>query len=229
MSDENLIKGLTDVVNLGHDLTYLVQVFSAIDCIVPRNTRVAEFKATGKHILKIVFGMDSDFYKEFMKLDNDNSDINLQKQAGVLEAAIKVLRLGLLEDMIFQNDKVVFSDILTEAKECLKNQRYIIVGVYGMIIIESVVKEYAKLKLSKDDYDECNKPRSTNSDKFHKTIQKLENKNIIYQNVASSLISNYNIGSHAAHNDNEFQEKYSNKREMEKLLKFIENEVLSLK
>lgn len=229
--DENFIEELNEIIRIGENLSYPIQPtgsLMAFELFTPRNTSVTKFKTTGKHLLEIRFGINSEFYKTFLKYDNDDNP-NIQAQTGVLQSALDVLNRGLVEDVIFQNDKMIFTDILAEAKECYKNQKFLLVGVLGRIIIESIVREYAKLKLSQEDYEECTKNKNTNSHKFETTLQTLEQKGKILSNFAVIIRANYKIGTLAAHNDDIFTRDYATNKEMKKYLTFIENEILTLK
>jgi hypothetical protein len=230
--DENIIDGLNATISIGKDLSCPIIPAAykvASDLFGLRNEDVTKFKTNGEHLLKLRFRSDSVFYKNFLKYDNSNDNSNIQAQVGVLESALYVLNRGLVEDVIFQNDKMVFTDILAEAKECYKNQKFLLVGVLGRIIIESIVREYAKLKLSQEDYEECTKNKNTNSHKFETTLQTLEQKGKILSNFAVIIRANYKIGTLAAHNDDIFTRDYATNKEMKKYLTFIENEILTLK
>lgn len=118
------------------------------------------FQMLAENILEIGFGANSIFYKRFLDSYNSTSlpyelnnprSIFIKKmpvQVGILQAASDALNSGLTKDLFYEREMIVFSDLLDQAYEFLENQStFLAAGVYGRIVLETTIKEFAKLKL----------------------------------------------------------------------------------
>jgi len=235
MNDEKFITALSELISDGfsilNSLTFgPILNKGSIKLYDDERIQIVRFEMFAESILKTRFGVNSTIYANFVNFsnklyaDNHTDRYHMYKnivevQVGILQAALDALNSGLTEDLFYQNEIVIFSDLFDEALECYKHQKYLTVGVYGRIIIETVVREFAKLKLSEADYVSCKS--------FEEIVIKLRKNDFILQPLEENLKTNYKVGSHAAHNDEEFK-KYT-KREWEKFLNFIQYDVLTLK
>ncbi|MFC1787533.1 hypothetical protein ACFLY8_05860, partial [Halobacteriota archaeon] len=86
-------------------------------------------------------------------------------------------------------------------------------GIYGRIVLETAIREFAKKK-------------GIEHDKFDQIIIKLRQSGIIHKPFENSLRANYEIGSWAAHNDQQFNDLGDN--EIKEFLVFIRDKVLNL-
>ena len=139
-------------------------------------------------------------------------------QVGILQAALDALNRGLTKDLFYEREVIVFSDLLDQAYEFLANQStYLAAGVYGRIVLETTIREFAKLKLRENYSPEM---------KFDQIIIKLKKERYISEIIENRLRDYYKIGSHAAHNDEEFKD-YS-KKDLKDFLTFVKDNVLTL-
>lgn len=235
MNDEKFITALSEPIsdgfNILNSLTFgPILKQDSTKLYNDERIRIIRFQMFAESVLKIRFGVSSTIYEHFVSVSSEFFTSTytdkyraykntVEVQIGILQAALDALNNGLAEDLFYQNEIVIFSDLFDEALECFKYQKYLAVGIYGRIIIETIVKEFAKSKLSETDYMSCNS--------FEDIAIKLRKNNFILQPFEESLKTNYKIGSHAAHNDEEFK-KYT-KIEWEKFLNFIQYDVLKLK
>ncbi len=188
-----------------------------------------KFQSSAEYILFKRLGKEDIHYKNFMKIYNvptttDHEDEYnkrrrvIYEQVGVLESALGAIEKGFTGDLFYERELVVFSNMLDQAYEFLKNQNtYLAAGVYGRIVLETTIREFAKLKLGENYNPEM---------RFDQLIIELRN-GFINQTFENSLRNNYKIGSEAAHNSDEFRE-YS-KRNLKDFLTFIRDNVLILK
>lgn len=214
MDDEKIINKLEEIINDGHKI-----IKSNFD-----ETRIKKFQVAAKNIIKVRFGSDSTFYKDFMNTYRIKSlqyetykifNIRLvELQTGVLEAVSDALKNGLTDDLFYQKELLVFSDLLNQAFEFYENGITLASGIYGRIVLELTIKEFAK----KNDID--------SNLKFDQIIIKLRQNGFIHQNLETSLRANYLIGNWAAHGDEKFNKLSNN--EIKEFLVFIRDKVLNL-
>jgi hypothetical protein len=189
-----------------------------------------QFQMLAENILEIGFGANSSFYKRFLDSYNSTSlphelnnprSIFIKKmpvQVGILQAAFDALNMGLTKDLFYEREMIVFSDLLDQAYEFLESQStYLAAGVYGRIVLETAIREFAKLKLRENYSPEM---------KFDQIIIKLKKERCIQEILENRLRDHYKIGSHAAHN-NEVFKNYS-KKDLKDFLTFIKDNVLTL-
>ncbi|MCC4768400.1 hypothetical protein FXW07_17795 [Methanosarcina sp. DH1] len=191
------------------------------------NKDLKNFQLSAENLLINRFGTESLYYKYFMKasnftkLDNitdtyHNKQYMIHSQIGILESILNALENGLTDDLFYERELVVFSDMLKQAYTFLDIHLKYAAAVYGRIVLETAVREYTKVKLPDSDY----------SLKFDQLIINLKKSGIILQPFENSLRANYGIGTAAAHNDK--FEKYS-ENEIKEYLNFIRDRVLTLK
>lgn len=193
------------------------------------------FQTSALSILQNRFGENSSYYKEFLQAsqikitESSLKTLTLLELAtiagaiganvGALKASINALENGLADDFFYQKEMIVYNDLLDQANEFLENQStYLAAGVYGRILLETAIREFAKLKLHENYNKEV---------KFNQLIVKLRNERFILQTFEERLRSYYTIGSDAAHNSPDFK-NYS-KKDLKDFLTFIKDNVLTLK
>jgi hypothetical protein len=189
-----------------------------------------QFQMLAENILEIGFGVNSTFYKRF--LDSCKSNVlplqlnnprmifmnKMPVHVGILQAALDALNRGLTKDLFYEREMLVLSDLLDQAYEFLENQStYLAAGVYGRIVLETAIREFAKLKLRENYSPEM---------KFNQLITKLRTDGYIIQSFEERLRSYYTIGSDTAHCNENFR-SYS-KRQLSDFLTFIKDNVLTL-
>lgn len=96
----------------------------------------------------------------------------------------------------------------------IPNKLYLATGTYGRVVLETTIKEFAK------EHDIDSKL------KFDQIIINLRIKGLIQKPFENSLRANYEIGSWAAHGNEEFNKL--NKNEIKEFLVFIRDKVLTL-
>lgn len=185
------------------------------------------FQLSAENLLINRFGTESFYYKSFLKAGNfiklgnlednyNNHKHAIHSQIGVLESVLNALENRLTDDMFYERELVVFSDMLDQAYAFLDIHLTYAAAVYGRIVLETAIREYLKSKL----------PDSDSSLKFDKLIINLKKSGIFLQPFENSLRANYGIGTAAAHNDK--FDKYS-EIEIKEYLNFIRDRVLTLK
>lgn len=170
------------------------------------------------NLLKVKFGKNSDYFTKFKRCTSQEGysnsySVKIRKSLGVLDCIRNALGKGLTEDLFYKKEIIIFSDLLEQAFEFLEKRFKFAAGIYGRIVLETTIKEFAK----KNDIFE---------NRFDQIIIKLRQNNIIQKPLENSLRSNYEIGSWAAHGNIEFQ-KLSDK-EIKEFLVFIRDKVLIL-
>jgi hypothetical protein len=141
---------------------------------------------------------------------------NVDKATGVLEFVYDALKDGFTDDLFYKHEILVFSDLLEQAFEFLKNKLQIAAGIYGRIVLETTIREYAKKHAIEN----------VEKTKFDQLIIKLRTNNVIQKPFENSLRANYEIGSWAAHGKQEFQDLPDN--QIKEFLTFIRDKVLTL-
>lgn len=138
---------------------------------------------------------------------------NVERALGVLEAALEAFNTGMTEDLFYQREVVLLSDLLDQAYEFHKNGFDLVATIYGRVVLEMVIKEFAsKRNLQKSSFDQ--------------TIISLKTAGLISQPLEHALRANYSIGSSATHNQEEFNRV--SKQDIKNFLDFIRNKVLTI-
>ena len=176
------------------------------------------WEGSALNLLKIRFGKKSDFFIKFKECTSqeENYDYygeNIRRSLGVLDYIHDALGKGFVEDLFYKKEIIIFSDLLEQAFEFLDKKFKFAAGIYGRIVLETTIKEFAK----KNEILE---------NKFDQTIIKLTKENIIQKPFENSLRSNYEIGSWAAHGNSKFQDL--SEKEVKEFLVFVRDKVLIL-
>jgi hypothetical protein len=228
----NMPLSATDI-KVANELSRIVKIGSEIIKDISEKksfstTKLSRFRVSSENILGMRFGTDSNFYKLFLEScemeysSNYSRNLIIVKmtriQIGILQTALDALTGGLTKDLFYEKEIIVFNDLLDQAYTFLENQNtYLAAGVYGRIVLETTIREFAKLKL-RENY----KPDM----KFDQIIIKLRDGGFILKTFEERLRSYYTIGSDAAHNSEDF--KKVSKKELNNFLTFIKDNVLTL-
>lgn len=175
-----------------------------------------KWRGTAINLLKLRFGKNSYYYQDFAKaLDSVYTfdGENILRSVGVLEYIHDAIECGLTDDLYYKNEILIFSDILEQAFEFLKNGLKLAAAIYGRIVLETTIMEFSKK-------NNIHKP------KFDQTIIELRKMGLIQSPFEIALRSNYKIGSLAAHGNEEFQNLSEN--QIKEFLSFIRDKVLTL-
>jgi hypothetical protein len=171
------------------------------------------------NILELRF-RKSFFFKEFREAIDTRYSTgsrycknNVGRALGILEAVLEALESGMTEDLFYKREVILFGDLLDQANEFLKKGFDLAAAIYGRIILETVVKEFA----GKNDIQE---------NSFDETIVALKKASVISQPLEHSLRANYAIGTTATHNYEDF--KKISKQDIKNFLDFIRDKVLTL-
>jgi len=171
--------------------------------------------------LKFRFGINSDHYQNFEANIEETSpkageyyEENVGKALGVMEAALYSLEAGLTEDLFYKKEVELFDDLLRQANEFLEKDFDFASGIYGRIVLETTIREFAN-------------KNNISENKFEHLIIKLRQAKFISKPDENSFRANYEIGSWAAHGKEEF--KNLSKERKKEFLDFIRDKVLTLK
>src|SRR3989344_9351730 len=183
--------------------------------------KAKKWKTSVSNLLKVRFGANSDYYQEFIQTvnrQNPNSGEffkeNIQMANGALEAIQDAMLSGLTDDLFYKKEIIVFTDLLEQANEFLEKDFKLAAGIYGRVVLESTIKEFAS------------KNGISDENKFDQLIIKLRSGEFIQKPFENSLRANYEIGSWAAHGDEKFAQL--NKSQIKEFLDFIRDKVLTL-
>jgi len=191
------------------------------------NKDYISFQLSVENLLINRFGAESLYYKRFMEASNvnkvqyihdryENYICAIHEQLGILESVLNAIENGLTDDLFYDKELVVFSDMLDQAYGFLDIKLKYAAAVYGRIVLETTIREYTKVKL----------PNSDPNVKFNQLITNLKVGKIILQTFEDSLRANYGIGTAAAHNKD--FDKYSD-NEIKEFLNFIRDRALTLR
>ena len=213
MNDDLILKELNELIEEGKFL-----LNSLYD--LEHNKRLTKKWIGGAtNLLLIRFGKDSVFYTDFVDCRPSISQfgklLNISEAIGVLEYVHNALEKGLTEDLFYKKEILILSDLYEQATEFLKKEFKLAAGVYGRIILETTIKEFAKKKNI-----------NVEKEKFDQIIIKLRLNEIIQKPFENSLRANYEIGSWAAHGDKKFNDLSNS--EIRVFLTFIRDNVLTL-
>ncbi|MDG6219764.1 MAG: DUF4145 domain-containing protein [Candidatus Thermoplasmatota archaeon] len=217
MSDKHIMYKLSELISEG-------EVLRKTNLLQYKKREIKKFHLSAENILSLRFGDNSRFYKEFVAaykvLGNKNLTLKeryysvISNQVGVLEACLDALKSGLVEDLFYQRELLVFSEMLDQAFEFLEKKMILASAMYGRVVLETTIKEFAK------------KNNISSTERFDQIIISLRKNELIHKPLENSLRSNYEIGTWAAHGDNRFNNLTSN--EIKEFLSFIRDKVLTL-
>lgn len=227
LKDEKIIEKLSELIKEGKDLQEELNTEELLEYSdyqrenVRLYPRAIKWERDSINLLKLRFGANSrylgDFVDEISKKVGERGGRfhkeNVADATAILEHDRDAMANGLTEDLFYKREVQVFSDLLDQAFEFLENDHEIAAAIYGRIVLETTIREFAR----KEGVEEK---------KFDQVIIKLRQKGIIQKPIESSLRANYQFGSLAAHGDKNFED-YS-KREIREYLNFIRDKVLTL-
>ncbi len=223
MNDEKIAEKIRELIEEGYELKKdLVSHTDDYNQFKNRYKILEGQRWKGKclNLLKLRFGVESDYFKDFDRAINtrwrhaeEYCEENVSKAIGVLEYVYDALINDLTEDLFFKKEVLVMSNLLDQAYEFLNKGFKHAAAIYGRIILETTIKEYAKLS-------------GIDDEKFDQVIIHLRKKDLIHKPFENSLRANYEIGSWAVHNDEKFNRlSYS---EIKEFLNFIRDKVLNI-
>lgn len=178
------------------------------------------WKMRTMNILNLRFGNNHPYLKEFesaicthYQYGGKYCKENVGNALGILEATKDALEKGFTEDLFYQREVVLLADLLDQAYEFLEKGFDLAATIYGRVVLEMVIKEFA----SKNGIKEKD---------FEQTIISLRKSGLIIQPLEQSLRANYAIGSAGTHNKEEFTK--ITKQDIKSFLDFIRDKVLTL-
>lgn len=225
MTDDEITQNFKELVNEGAKIKSELWTASAYsDGAESHNKKFyresVRWKSKCLNILGLRFGKGSDFYNDFFneirihhKGGSDYCEENVGKALGILESALYALETNLTEDLFYKKEMIILSDLLEQAEEFLSKGLDLAAGIYGRIVLETVIREFA----------EKNEIRNEKFDQLIIQLRKLE---LISKPLENSLRANYEIGSWAAHGDEKFMSLTKNQKK--EFLEFIRDKVLTL-
>ena len=227
MKDEKIIEKLSELSKEGQDLQKELNTEELLRYSDYRNENVSLYPRAIKwsrdsiNLLKLRFGANSRYLGDFVDEINRKASgrggrfyrENVANATAILEHVRDAMAMGLTEDLFYKREVQVFGDLLDQAFEFLENDHKIAAAIYGRIVLETTVREFAR----KEGVEEK---------KFDQVIIKLRQKGVIQKPIESSLRANYQLGSLAAHGDKNFED-YP-KSGIREYLNFIRDKVLTL-
>jgi len=230
MKDEKIIEKLRALIEQGVSLSESLERGEGNIAIGSHRTlahnrqyyeKAVNWKGACINLLEIRFGKDSLYLKDFILRIKERDEYSgefykekIAKATGVLRYVLDALESGLTEDLFYQREILLFSDLLKQAYEFFEKGFKEAAAIYGRIVLELTIKELA----SKNGIEE---------NTFDQTIIKLRQAGIIHQPFETSLRAQYQTGSLATHNNEEF--KKLSDSEIKEYLNFIRDRVLTLK
>ena len=227
MDDNTLLEKIKKLIGEGHAIAeklhsmYYYDPFELKIDNAEYYHEVEKWRGIVISVLKFKFGDESQYLKDFLShIENRNSvsgkyfKENVKSAASTLDYIYEVLKEGLAEDLSYQRQILTFSDLLLQAYHFLDEDLKLAAGIYGRLVLETTVKEYAsKIGIVESSFDQI--------------IIKLRLSGKIKKPLENSLRANYEIGSWAAHNNREFTELSNNS--VKEFLDFVRDKVLTLK
>ena len=227
MDDAKIISELGTLIKRGN--YFADKLYSFKEIMLPgytfsnKNNRasVQKWECCVRNILRLRFGPNSYFYNEFSNAIISNIMTekyyceNIKLAVSMLEFIKESLEKGFTDDLFYKHEIILFGDMLKQAEEFLKQKFKLAAAIYGRIILELTIIEYA------------NKNNINTKRKFNEIIIDLKKKELIHGPFENSLRANYKIGSLAAHGDKEFN--LFSDSEIREFLSFIRDKVLILK
>lgn len=224
MDDSIILEELSNLISDGNYLRKVLRVSNNLSTDRVHNKKhdqkATKWKGSAINLLKLRFGENSCYYKDFNNAVNYNSEAyaefsreNVQKATGILEFIYGALKKGLTDDLFYKKEILILSDLLDQAYEFLKIEQKLASGIYGRIVLETTIKEFAE-------------KNNIHETKFDQLIIKLRTNNIIHKPFENILRANYEIGSWAAHGNIKFENLSD--YEIKEFLNFIRDRVLTL-
>jgi len=231
MNDEKIIAALAELIERGQSISKSLHTHSELTANYNKETYQSEnlgryapalkWQLDASNLLELRFGANSKFYTTFEKEMNKKIDVRggrffrelVANGTSILEHVRDALTSGYTEDLFYKREIEVFANLLDQASEFLVNGHRIAAAIYGRIVLETTVKEFAKQKGIEDK-------------SFDQVIIKLRQNGIISKPFESSLRANYQLGSEAAHGEVTFQNYSDN--QIKEYLSFIRDKVLTL-
>ena len=131
MDDKIIIKKLSELILDGNSAKFDEQAQK-------------KFQISAQNIIRVRFGVNSTFYNDFMdtyktKFHTDESLFKYNRritelQTGVVEAILDALKNGLTDDLFYQRELLVFSDLLEQSFELLDHGLNLAAGTYGRVV-----------------------------------------------------------------------------------------------
>lgn len=223
MDDKKVLANLKKQITEGKELVQILESVSDTFFLQERTISVTnninhygkcmKWWQSSANILEMRFGKGTDYAENFrgatkpkVKDGGEFYKENVMLGNGVLESVYYDLKSDLTEDLFYKQELLLFSDLLEQAFEFLEKGHRLASAIYGRIVLETTIREYAK---------KFNIEKS----KFNSLIIELKKKGVILQTFEDSLRANYNIGSMAAHGNKDFDKVKNN--ELKGYLAFI--------
>jgi hypothetical protein len=227
MEDEKIITILEDLIKRGTEFSkqlysYEFPHYSDYDEHQTRYlSELVRWKGECMNILRLRFSGTTyleDFSRRLNTTWQNSGEFykeNLKEAVGVLSYISHALKNGLTEDLFYQKEIILFSDLLEQSEEFLKKGHNLASAIYARIALELTLREFASKKGIEN--SEMN---------FEQLTIEMRKKGIILPPFEKSLNANYKIGSMAAHGDKDF-EKIS-EAEIRGFISFIRDRILTL-
>ena len=225
MDDKKIIKKIEGLIKIGkqiagelHSFPYEYSSYKRKNQKYYREAR--KWEGIISNLLEVRFRANSKYSKDFLSALSTRQDSgdyykeNMELAIGVLEYIYDALKEGLTEDLFYQRELLIFSDLLQQAYEFLDKGLKDAAAIYGRIVLEITIREFA----SKNNIQDSS---------FDQLIIRLRTEKIIHQPFETSLRANYKIGSLAVHGKEEF--KNISNIEIKEYLNFVRDKVLILK
>lgn len=225
MNDSEIMKKVEKLISKGKELSNELYShrhyhWSSYNEIIDKHLiDLTKWKEDCLNLLKLRFGGSSysNNFKERLCIEYQNSGEfykeNVSEAVAVLMSLKEAFEEGLTEDLYYQKEILLFGDLLKQAEEFFDKKFDLVATIYGRIILETTIKEFA-VKNNIDEND------------FEQNIIALRKAGLITQTFEHSLRSKYALGSAATHNKQEF-DKIS-RGEIKEFLSFIRDRVLTL-
>ncbi len=225
MNDDKIKLELKDLIDEGVKICSNISTFNQTQISSSlsnesRKASIRKWEYRALNLLKLRFGINSDFYKNFSNSIKTKSDTNEYYRENVdlatktLEFILYSLEHGFTEDLFYKHEMILFGDMLNQAFEFLKLGHKLAAAIYGRIILDLTIIEFA----DKNGID--------TKRKFNEIIIDLRKGGFIHEPFENSLRANYKLGSLAAHGDEKFNE--FSITEIREYLSFIRDKVLVL-
>lgn len=122
--------------------------------------------------------------------------------------------MNLVPDAQHLYESTIFSNLIEQAFELLKNNYKTAAAIYGRLVIENTIKDLCRLN------------KIEGKEKVSDMLVELRKLNIIDLPQERTIQAKYDIGSLAAHGKKEF-ERYTD-RDIEELLEFIRDKIITM-
>ncbi|MCK4405985.1 MAG: DUF4145 domain-containing protein [Hadesarchaea archaeon] len=186
-------------------LNFLLNVFG------PNHYFLEKFKESTKHGWKVSIPIS-----EHQKIEQPiyYSREQVSKCYAVLLFIKEQVDLGLVSDAQHLYDAELFSNLIEQAFELLRNDYKHAAAIYGRLVMENAIRDLCRLnKIQKE--------------KLSEMLIELRRIGIIDLPKERIVQANYDIGSLAAHGKEEFN-RYTN-NDIEEMLVFIRDKIITLK